>query len=155
MGILSRLLGSDKTLVAAGGVIEKTGEALDKIFTSKEEKLTAQQMLERIRQRPAEWAHELNVISAGSANWFNSGWRPALGWVGALGLFFFFVPQYIVASVMWAKACYLALTTMEAGNPVVLPDYPLTADGLMELVVMLLGGAVLRSMDKAEGTAKH
>ena len=155
MGLLSKIFGSDDSINAVGDVIAKTGSALDKIFTSKEEKLIAQQVLEKIQQKPAEWAFELNKISAQSSNWFNSGWRPALGWVGALSLFCFFVPQYIIASYVWAHASFVMLTTLEPNAPIIIPDYPLSADGVMELVILLLGGKVIRSIDKVEGTAKH
>lgn len=146
MGWFSGILGADKTIDAVGSVVEKTGNALDSVFTSDDERLTHAEVMERINQQPAEWAHQLNMLNAQDSNWFNSGWRPALGWVGAMGMFCYFVPQYILAAGMWVYAC------LQTGN---LVPYPINADGLWELVAMLLGGGALRSLDKVNATAKH
>jgi hypothetical protein len=146
MGWFSSLLGAKDTVEAVGTAVEKTGNALDNLFTSDDERLTHAEIMERINQQPAEWAHQLNMLNAQDSSWFNSGWRPALGWVGAVGMFCFFVPQYLLAAGMWVYAC------LQAG---VLVPYPINADGLWELVAMLLGGGVLRTVEKANGTAKH
>ena len=147
MGIFS--FGADKTVEAAGGLVEKTGSAFDKLFTSDEERAAGELLLGKMRQKPQEWAQELNVINAKSKNWFQAGWRPALGWVGALGLFFFFIPQYITGSIVWMAACWEALQVAGAVTP--LPEYPVSSDGLWELVTLLLGGKVVRTAEKLTG----
>lgn len=152
MGIFS-FFGQEKAIEATGGLIKETGNAFDKLFTSDEERQAGKVLMEKIRQRPMEWAHELNVINAKSLNWFNSGWRPALGWVGAVSLFFFFVPQYVVASFLWVKAC-LGVINAE-GAIGALPAYPVSADGLWELIALLIGGAGIRTYEKIQGVNRN
>ena len=146
MSFFGKLFGAKESIDAVGNVVEKTGNALDNLFTSDDERLSHAEIMERINQQPAEWAHQLNLLNAQDTSWFNSGWRPALGWVGAIGMFCFFVPQYLLAAAMWTYTCIQA-------NALV--PYPINADGLWELVAMLLGGGVLRTVEKANGTAKH
>lgn len=136
--------GADKEITAVGDVVEKTGSALDSLFTSDEERLNAKEIMARIKQKPSEWAHELNVINAKSSSWFNSGWRPALGWVGAIGMFVFFIPQYVMATILWVNINWGAEK---------LTDYPVSADGLWQLVALLIGGKVLRTIEKGKGVA--
>ena len=138
-----------ETVDAVGNVVEKTGTAFDKLFTSEEERNAAKIVFAKIKSKPAEWAHELNIINANSTSWFNSGWRPALGWVGALSALLYYVPQYVVGAYVWLS---LALKTA-AGDE--LPAYPVSDDGLWQLIGLLLGGATIRSFEKIKGVAKN
>ncbi len=65
-----------------------------------------------------------------------AGWRPALGWVCALGLLFVFVGNPVI---QWV--------TGEPG-----PQMP--TDIMLELVLAMLGLAGLRSFEKVSGKAK-
>ena len=134
--------GADKEITAIGDVVKNTGSALDSLFTSDEERLNAAEIMARINQKPAEWAHELNVINAKSGSWFNSGWRPAIGWVGATGLAIYYIPQYLMATVLWVHLNWGAD---------VLTAYPVSADGIWQIVTVLLGNSALRSFEKKEG----
>lgn len=147
MSFFAKLFGGGAAPVidSVGTAVEKTGNALDNLFTSDEERLTHAEIMERINQQPAEWAHQLNMLNAQSGNWFDSGWRPAFGWVGAAGMFCYYIPQYVLAAGMWVYAC------LQAGH---LVPYPINADGLWELVALLLGGGTLRTLEKANGTVK-
>lgn len=131
--------GADKEIDAIGNTVDKTGKALDNLFTSDQERLTHAEIMERIKLKPAEWAHQLNMIHAQSSSWFNSGWRPALGWVGAIGMALYFIPQYFAAAVLWVQLNWGA-TELSA--------YPVSPDGLWELVAVLLGGKVIRTYEK-------
>jgi len=138
-----------KTIESASGLVEKTGNALDSLFTSDEERQAGQVVLNKIKQNPEKWAHELNVLNAKNASLFVSGARPAILWVCVLSLFMFFVPQYVMASFVWFHACFDA---MEAGNA--LPLYPVGVNGIWELVTVVLGGKAIRSYDKTVGVAR-
>lgn len=140
MSIWAKLIG--------GGIaepIEALGNAFDKIFTSKEEKLQAQAVLDKIRQHPAELQAEINKLEAQHRSPFVAGWRPAIGWVGAISLLLYYVPQYALASILWVRLSWHAQSIVE---------YPATADGLMELVLAMLGMGVLRGVDKLAGRSK-
>lgn len=134
--------GAKETIDSIGTTVDKTGKALDSLFTSDEERLSHKEIMERIKLKPAEWAHELNVISAKSNNWFNSGWRPALGWVGAIGMALYFIPQYVLGAFLWLQVNWGAE---------VLTAYPVSPDGLWQLVSVLLGGAAFRTYEKQKG----
>lgn len=143
--MFGNLFGAKDTIDAAGNAIEKTGNVFDKLFTSDEERLTRAEAMERIKQNPLMWAHELNIINAKDSSWFNSGWRPAIGWVLAISSFIYFVPKFIVSAYVWATVCLDARELM---------DYPITFGELGALAGMMLGGMTIRSYDKSNGVAK-
>lgn len=132
MGWFSKLVG----VPDAANVIKNTGSALDKLFTSKEEKLTHAEVMERINQDPMKWQAEANSISAAHRSVFVAGARPFILWVGGLGLANAFL---VNPWIQWF--------TNRPG-----PELPLEA--MMELVMMLLGLATLRTIEKARGVAK-
>lgn len=84
---------------------------------------------------------QINVEEAKSASIFVAGWRPAIGWVCAAGLFWNFL-GYPMAN--WAAA----LLKSGFAPPALL------SDNLMELAVSMLGMATLRSWEKWKGVAK-
>ena len=125
--------------------IEALGDAFDKIFTSDEERAQADAVLQKLAMHPAELQVELNKIEASHRSIFVAGWRPFIGWVAGLGLAAYFLPQYTIAAWLWA---HQALST---GT---LPPYPASPDGLLELVLAMLGLGALRTLEKGAGRAK-
>lgn len=138
--IIGKLVGS-----TAAQPIEAIGNVLDKLFTSDEEKAAARAVMAKLAMHPSELQVELNKVEAGHRSVFVAGWRPWIGWVAGISLGLFYIPQYTVAAWLWAHQA------LSAGT---LPPYPVTADGLMELVVAMLGMGVLRSAEKLVGKAK-
>jgi hypothetical protein len=116
--------------------ITAVGKALDSILTSDEERLQGQAVLEKLRQQPDILQIELNKLEAQHRSIFVAGWRPAVGWVCVLGLFFAF---FINPMFMW-------ITGFEG------PKLPITA--LMNLVIALLGLGGLRTYEKLKGVTK-
>lgn len=140
MSVLANLFG--------GGVaqpIEAVGNVLDKLFTSDEEKLDKQSVLARLAQKPSLAQIELNKVEAAHRSVFVAGWRPGIGWVCAISLAAYFVPQYVLAAVLWTKASWSAAALL---------PYPVGADGLLELVLAMLGMATVRTIEKLNGRAK-
>lgn len=126
--------------------IEALGNVFDKLFTSDEEKLQAQAVLEKIAQQPQELQNEINKLEAQSKSWFVAGWRPAIGWVCATSLFTYYVPQFTMASILWTRACW---------NAQELVAYPVSQiDGLMQLVLAMLGLAAYRTIEKLSNKTK-
>lgn len=130
---------------AAAQPIEAIGNVLDDLFTSDEEKLTLENVKLRLAQKPSLAQVELNKVEAGHRSVFVAGWRPFIGWVCGVGLGVYFIPQYVMASYIWTK---LVLASGE------IVPYPVTADGLMELVLAMLGMGALRTVEKISGKAK-
>ena len=125
--------------------INAIGNAFDKIFTSDEERLQANAVLEKLKQHPAELQVEINKIEAAHRSVFVAGWRPFIGWVAGVSLGLYFIPQYIVASYLWTSISL---------DKNAIQSYPVSADGLLELVLAMLGMAGLRTFDKLTGKSK-
>lgn len=132
MGLFSKLVGAPNV----GDVVEKTGNALDKLFTSKDEKLTHAEIMEKIKQNPQEWQAQANNIAAAHRSVFVAGARPFIMWVCGFGLAFLFLINPIVQWVSGAPG----------------PELP--RDSLMELTIAMLGLAAMRSAEKMTGVAK-
>lgn len=140
--------GADKSISAAGEAIEKTGNVFDKLFTSDDERLTRQEAIARVMQKPDEFQHALNLADANSLSLFRAGWRPGLGWVCVASAAVYFVPQYIIASYVWISACLEMLEHVGPEGVTQLPPYPAGDSGLWQLITMLLGMGTIRQVDK-------
>jgi len=125
--------------------IDAIGKAGDSLFTSDEERLVLSNQLEEIKQKPQLMQALANVTAASHRNWFVAGGRPALLWVAAMGLFFYFPVRYAFGTLIWVRHSWNADKILE---------FPFTGDGLMELVSMLLGLAAYRTIEKIKGAAK-
>lgn len=125
--------------------IKAIGEAGDKLFTSDEERLKLSNDLEEIKQKPQLMQALANVTAASHRNWFVAGGRPALMWVAALGLFFYFPVRYAFGTLLWVKHSWGADKLL---------DFPFNGENLMELVGMLLGLALYRTVEKVKGAAR-
>lgn len=83
---------------------------------------------------------EINKTEAQHSSVFVSGWRPAVGWIcaAALGYEFIAMPLFAWASLNfgWQSPPHLVM------------------DGLMELVLAMLGVAGLRTFEKYKGVAR-
>ena len=123
-----------------GGSIAETAkgvaDVVDKFVQTPDEKAAVQQVMARMAQEPGLAQVELNKVGAAHRSIFVAGWRPAVGWVCAIGLGFAFLVNPVL---QW--------TIGEAG-----PALPL--DIMMELVIGMLGLAGLRTVEKLSGRAK-
>jgi|TARA_R110002167_G_scaffold6249_9_gene28565 hypothetical protein len=131
MSFLGKLLGT-----GAAETIGAVADGLDKVFTSDDERLTHAEVLERIKQTPSLAQIDVNKTEAGHRSVFIAGWRPAVGWVCALGLANAFL---VNPWIMWV--------TGKSG-----PELPLSI--MMELVLALLGLGTLRTFEKLKGLSK-
>ncbi len=84
----------------------------------------------------------INEAEAAHKSLFVAGWRPFIGWVCGLGVFWAFLGQPFA---VWLTA----LT--EAGHPP--PSIP--TDHLFELVLAMLGIGGLRTFEKLKGVARR
>ena len=116
--------------------VEAIGNAVDKIFTSDEERMQAQAVLQKLALQPSILQAELNKIEATHRSIFVAGWRPAVGWICALGLAFAFIGNPL-------------LQRFVGGNPVQVP-----LDMILELVIAMLGMGALRTVEKLQGKTK-
>ncbi len=140
MGWLSKLfVGGSKS------PIEAVFDGFDSLVTSDEERAAADLLKLRAMQDPGKLQVQLNMVEAGHRSIFVAGWRPMIGWVCAISLGIFYIPQYTMATYLWVK---LVLATGE------MQAYPATSDAIMEMVLAMLGMAVIRTVEKMTGKAK-
>lgn len=116
--------------------IEAVFKGIDSLVTSDEERAAAELIKLKAMQEPGKLQIELNKIEASHRTIFVAGWRPAIGWICAVGLAF---PFLINPILQWSSS--------SLG-----PDLPV--DALMELVLAMLGLAGLRTFEKIQGRAK-
>jgi hypothetical protein len=145
MGLLEFFEVGEQAGEAISKPVDAIGNLLDKLFTSDEERAVAEQVMEKIKQHPQELQAEINKLEAQHRSWFVAGWRPAIGWVCGISLFMYFVPQFIIASILWTKACWVAEK---------LVAYPADASGLFELILAMLGMATIRTVEKINRVTK-
>ncbi len=81
--------------------------------------------------------NETNKVEAADPSLLKSGWRPAVGWVCVIGLFYTFLGQPLLA---WASGMW------QIPNPP-----PLDMGDLITLLAGMLGLGSLRSFEKYHG----
>ena len=134
-------------LLGGGDVVKSVGDTLDNLFTSDEERLEAEQEIMKARRNFDYLGNklvaeqnigqmEVNKQEA-KGNWFQSGWRPAIGWIGAITLAY----QFIVYPLL--------LWTLDDASKA-----PPQMDSSMMFTIItgMLGIAGMRSFDKLKKT---
>jgi len=141
-------------LIGIGSIIEGVGKVADSLITTDKER--AEMALEErkldLEEKKIDQATdlaqvEINKIEAGSSSLFVSGWRPAVGWIGVLGLAYQFLGYPLL---QWGWAFGQGYDIIPKGlNPP--PD--LQVEQLMTLLAGLLGFGGMRSFEKHKGVA--
>lgn len=125
-----------------GGVIDGIVKGLDTLFTSDDEREAAKLKLLTTLQQPHILQAMTNIEEAKHRSVFVAGWRPAIGWISALGLAY----QFLIFPFIGIINVYLDI-------PVdVLPV--LQGEQLMTLTLSLLGLGGLRTYEKFQGLTK-
>lgn len=137
MGLLSKLVGNSiaEPIQAITGLV-------DEVYTSKDEKLTHAEVMERIKQTPKLAQIELNSAEAKHRTWFVAGWRPSIGWVCSLGLLNHFL---INPWIQWA-------TCLFGDECIKGPDIDIAS--MIGIVTAMLGLGYLRTEEKKAGVTK-
>lgn len=159
--------------VNTGGVIKEAGSAVGSVlsglgtlavklrtaFTGKVDPETQAALEELSIQLDAAAAAgqvEVNKIEASSASVFVAGWRPFIGWICGISLGSYYIPQALIAAILWATQCFIIMYQATDLAAVKLPVYPLLFDmgEIIGLVASLLGLAGMRSWDKKQAICK-
>jgi len=104
-------------------------KVLDKFIPDPEAKAKFESELRDSLQGWDKQQNEVNAVEAQNSNIFVSGWRPAIGWVGAIGLLYQYLLRPVAVGAGWH-------------------DLPTLDSSLMELVTAMLGMAGLRTYEK-------
>jgi hypothetical protein len=142
-------------LIGIGSIIEGVGKVADSLITTDKERMEMaleERRLDleekRIDQETDLAQVEVNKIEAASSSVFVSGWRPAVGWVGVLGLAYQFL-GYPLMQWCWAFGQGYDIIPKGLNPP---PD--LDVEQLMTLLAGLLGFGGMRSFEKHKGVAR-
>lgn len=133
MGVLSKIFGVGEVVPAISAV----GNVLDGLFTSKDEKLTHEEIRMRIAQQPHMVQTEINKIEAQHRSVFVAGWRPWIGWVCGFGIL-----NLVLVNpwIQWVTG---------------LPGPELPAETIMQLTLGILGLlGTMRTVEKIKGKTK-
>ena len=127
---------------ALAGPIEAIGNVLDKLFTSKDEKLSKEEAMMRLLQQPSIAQTEINKVEAQHRSIFVAGWRPFIGWVCGVALLYNFIVRDIMAWVI------------RMNQPSLEPPPELAMAHLLTVLMGMLGLGTLRTYEKIKGKAK-
>jgi hypothetical protein len=131
-------------MIPIAALLDVGARILDKVIPDKDAREKAQaELLKAAQSQDFQLSLaqiKVNEEEAKSENIFKSGWRPAIGWICVLGLFYNFVLYNLL---LWTVATFNIAITPPA----------LMSDILMELVFALLGLGSLRTFEKLKGIA--
>ena len=132
-------------MIGIDSIANLVGTVVDKIFP--DANIEAQSKAESLKSELTKELEytlgqiEINKIEAASTSVWVSGWRPAVGWVGATGYAYEFLFRPIANGV----AIALGLPPVFAGIEV---------EALSSLLLGLLGLGTLRTVEKVKNVAR-
>ena len=122
-----------------GSLIGPATQLLDKVIEDKDEKnriaFELSTLAERHAQELAKGQLEVNKVEAASKSLFVAGWRPCIGWVCALGLFY----NKFLSNIL--------------GIWVDVPEIDTTL--LVPVMMGMLGLGAMRSYEKVQGVSRE
>jgi len=123
-------------------IIDTVGQVADDLITTDQERLELDIERRRIDAGLLQKVHETNTAEAQHRTLFVAGWRPAIGWIGAIALSYNFILHPLLA---WANAIWSFA-----------PNTPpmIQSEELYAIVTGMLGIAGMRSFEKYQGVAK-
>ena len=134
--------------LAIGAIIDSVGKVASDLITTDKERLELELEARRISQATDLAQVEVNKAEAQNQNLFVSGWRPAIGWVGAAAMAYQFL---LYPLLVWA---WVWLQAEQVVPKEVSPPPMLDTEALWVILSGMLGIAGMRSFEKARGVAR-
>lgn len=141
--------------LALGGIVQAVGQIADDLITTDKERLDAELELRRlgleerkINAGLVQGQLDVNRAEAASSSLFVAGWRPAIGWIGAIALGYQFLAYPLL---VWIWALLQARAWVPAGLQ---PPPMLDTEALWVVLSGMLGIAGLRTAEKVKGVAR-
>lgn len=124
-------------------IIDLISKVIDRAIPDPTEKAKLQLELAKLDQELMKGQIEVNKQEAAHSSVFVAGWRPAIGWIGAIGLGYSFIIEPMAS---WAARVVFKY----AGT------FPALSTGdLMWLVAGMLGFGTVRAVEKIKGVARE
>jgi holin (3TMs family) len=121
---------------------------LDKFVPDAKERLEAEQSIMKGLIALDTAQIEVNKVEAAHSNWLVAGWRPAMGWVGVISIWYS-VMGY--TAINWVLSVAMLFTAGQVIPMLPVPDTSVTFD----IVMGMLGLAGVRTYEKIKGIAKE
>lgn len=135
--------------VDLGSALEGFGNIIDDLHTSPEEKMSLGLKEKQLEAGLLSGQLEINKFEAQHKSLFVSGWRPAVGWICALGMGYEFILRPLLGWV-WK------LLQAKAFIPDTLEPPPgLPMESLITILLGMLGLAGYRTYEKKKGVASN
>lgn len=131
-----------------GAIIDSVGKVASDLITTDKERLELELEGRRIDQATDLAQMEVNKTEAQNQNLFVAGWRPAIGWVGALAMTYqFLLYPLLVWAWVWLQAEQIVPQDVK-------PPPMLDTEALWVILSGMLGIAGMRSFEKTRGVAR-
>lgn len=124
------------------GAAEGIAGIVDRFVETEDERRAAEIIKAKLMMQPSLVQAELNRVEAAHRSVFVAGWRPFIGWVCGVALFYNFVARDLLAWV-------ILNTGIEASMP---PD--LAMDELITILLGMLGLGAFRTVEKFGGKTR-
>ena len=156
MGIFNWGKDASETVEAIGGAVTGTIDSINYALSGdlppdvrvKLEEIKLR--MEELQSKTNQGQVELNKLEAQSPSFFKSAWRPAIGWIGVLGLFY----QYLVHPILEWYILIKGMTVTISGVEVPMTAPTLNTEGILALVTAMLGVGGYRTYEKYKGITK-
>lgn len=124
-------------------IVDVLGKVIDQVIPDADKKMEMKIELAKLENQLMTGQMEINKEEAKHGSLFVAGWRPACGWIGAIGLGYSFVLEPIMS---WSARVLFKYTG----------DFPtLDTSSLMVLVTGMLGFGGLRTYEKYKGVSNE
>jgi Holin of 3TMs, for gene-transfer release len=134
-------------LFGIGSIVDSVGKIASDLITTDKERLELELRAKELDQAIDLAQIEVNKVEAQHTSVFVSGWRPAIGWIGAAAMAYQFL---LYPMMLWAWT-YLQGTGWIPKE--LTPPPVLDADQLWVILSGILGIAGMRSFEKTKGVA--
>ncbi|ANS06244.1 holin [Phage MedPE-SWcel-C56] len=140
---------SAATLTALGPLAGGLFKLIDDLFTSEEERADARLKVMGLLSSERIAQMQVNAKEAEHKSMFVAGWRPAIGWIGALALGWQYILLPVFSSIVMAIAAMNGVTVDLTG----LLQFNMTE--MMPIILGMLGLGAARSFEKTRGVESN